>query len=59
VGVTSKSNFIMKFSAGSLAGAIGSTVGNPFDVLKTVTALTFTYLALDANYVYSTENDDF
>jgi len=25
----------MKFTAGSLAGAIGSTVGNPFDVVKT------------------------
>jgi len=35
MGVTSKSNFFLKFSAGSLAGAIGSTVGNPFDVLKT------------------------
>jgi len=29
------SSFFMKFTAGSLAGAIGSTVGNPFDVLKT------------------------
>lgn len=29
------SNFIMKFAAGSLAGIIGSFVGNPFDVLKT------------------------
>jgi hypothetical protein len=35
MGVTSKSPFLMKFAAGSLAGAIGSTVGNPFDVLKT------------------------
>eukprot|EP00607_Mallomonas_marina_P009546 CAMPEP_0182419502 /NCGR_PEP_ID=MMETSP1167-20130531/3951_1 /TAXON_ID=2988 /ORGANISM="Mallomonas Sp, Strain CCMP3275" /LENGTH=287 /DNA_ID=CAMNT_0024594469 /DNA_START=110 /DNA_END=973 /DNA_ORIENTATION=+ len=35
MGVTGKSHFIMKFTAGSLAGAIGSTVGNPFDVLKT------------------------
>ena len=24
-----------KFAAGAIAGAIGSTVGNPFDVLKT------------------------
>lgn len=29
------SHFVMKFTAGSLAGAIGSVVGNPFDVLKT------------------------
>ena len=29
------SHFVLKFSAGSLAGAIGSIVGNPFDVLKT------------------------
>jgi hypothetical protein len=29
------SSFFMKFAAGSLAGAIGSVVGNPFDVLKT------------------------
>lgn len=35
MGVTKDSNFFMKFAAGSLAGAIGSTVGNPFDVLKT------------------------
>lgn len=35
MGVTPDSMFIMKFSAGSLAGALGSTVGNPFDVLKT------------------------
>eukprot|EP00620_Florenciella_sp_RCC1587_P016100 CAMPEP_0182563712 /NCGR_PEP_ID=MMETSP1324-20130603/5799_1 /TAXON_ID=236786 /ORGANISM="Florenciella sp., Strain RCC1587" /LENGTH=298 /DNA_ID=CAMNT_0024776979 /DNA_START=18 /DNA_END=914 /DNA_ORIENTATION=+ len=27
--------FIMKFAAGSLAGGLGSLVGNPFDVLKT------------------------
>jgi hypothetical protein len=27
--------FILKFSAGSAAGAIGSLAGNPFDVLKT------------------------
>jgi hypothetical protein len=40
MGVTSKSNFFMKFSAGSLAGAIGSIVGNPFDVLKTVSGNT-------------------
>lgn len=35
MGVTNDSHFFMKFSAGSLAGALGSTVGNPFDVLKT------------------------
>lgn len=35
MGVTNDSNFFMKFTAGSLAGALGSTVGNPFDVLKT------------------------
>lgn len=35
MGVTNDSHFIMKFSAGSLAGALGSCVGNPFDVLKT------------------------
>ncbi len=35
VGVNDKSSFIMKFLAGSLSGAIGSTAGNPFDVLKT------------------------
>jgi len=29
------SSFFLKFTAGSLAGAIGSTAGNPFDVLKT------------------------
>ena len=29
------SHFVLKFTAGSLAGAIGSIVGNPFDVLKT------------------------
>lgn len=35
MGVTNDSNFLWKFSAGSLAGALGSIVGNPFDVLKT------------------------
>lgn len=35
MGLTKDSNFFLKFSAGSLAGAIGSTAGNPFDVLKT------------------------
>jgi hypothetical protein len=35
MGVDSQSPFIMKFAAGSLAGALGSLVGNPFDVLKT------------------------
>lgn len=33
--IKNDSHFVMKFSAGSLAGAIGSFVGNPFDVLKT------------------------
>lgn len=28
-------HFVKKFTAGSLAGALGSLVGNPFDVLKT------------------------
>ena len=35
MGVTNDSPFIMKFAAGSLAGGLGSCVGNPFDVLKT------------------------
>lgn len=35
MGVTQNSMFLMKFTAGSLAGALGSLVGNPFDVLKT------------------------
>ena len=35
MGVTPDSNFFWKFLAGSLAGGIGSCVGNPFDVLKT------------------------
>ncbi len=35
MGITPESNFFMKFTAGSAAGAIGSVVGNPFDVLKT------------------------
>lgn len=35
MGVTNDSSFFLKFTAGSLAGAIGSVVGNPFDVLKT------------------------
>jgi hypothetical protein len=33
--INNQSNFFMKFTAGSLAGAIGSLVGNPFDVVKT------------------------
>jgi len=33
--VKADSSFFLKFAAGSLAGAIGSVVGNPFDVLKT------------------------
>lgn len=35
LGVTNDSSFFMKFFAGSSAGALGSLVGNPFDVLKT------------------------
>lgn len=35
MGVKKDSNFVFKFAAGSLAGAIGSIAGNPFDVLKT------------------------
>lgn len=35
MGVDQKSNFFMKFTAGSLAGGIGSLCGNPFDVIKT------------------------
>ena len=35
MGVKNDSNFLMKFSAGSAAGAIGSLCGNPFDVVKT------------------------
>lgn len=35
MGVTKDSNFFWKFVAGSSAGALGSIVGNPFDVLKT------------------------
>jgi len=35
MGVKSDSLFVLKFAAGSLAGALGSMVGNPFDVLKT------------------------
>jgi hypothetical protein len=35
MGVKSDSHFVLKFAAGSLAGALGSVVGNPFDVLKT------------------------
>lgn len=35
MGITKDSNFVYKFSAGSLAGAIGTFFGNPFDVLKT------------------------
>lgn len=35
MGIKKDSHFLWKFSAGSLAGGIGSIVGNPFDVLKT------------------------
>ena len=33
--IKNDSHFFWKFTAGSLAGALGSIVGNPFDVLKT------------------------
>lgn len=35
MGLTNDSNFLLKFSAGSLSGALGSLAGNPFDVVKT------------------------
>jgi hypothetical protein len=35
MGVSADSSFFLKFAAGSLAGAIGSLAGNPFDVIKT------------------------
>lgn len=35
MGLKKDSPFVLKFAAGSLAGAIGSLAGNPFDVLKT------------------------
>jgi hypothetical protein len=35
MGIKPDSHFVFKFTAGSLAGAIGSIAGNPFDVLKT------------------------
>jgi hypothetical protein len=35
MGVKKDSSFFMKFVAGGLAGALGSMVGNPFDVVKT------------------------
>lgn len=35
VGANANAGFLRKFIAGSLAGAIGSLAGNPFDVLKT------------------------
>jgi hypothetical protein len=35
LGVTSHSNFFMKFLCGSISGGVGSMVGNPFDVMKT------------------------
>ncbi len=35
LGVKKDSSFFMKFFAGGLAGAVGSMVGNPFDVVKT------------------------
>ena len=35
MGIKKDSPFVMTFIAGGLAGALGSTVGNPFDVVKT------------------------
>ena len=35
VSKTNSYSFYPTFAAGSLAGALGSIVGNPFDVLKT------------------------
>ena len=35
MGLKKDSSFFLKFLAGGLAGALGSTVGNPFDVVKT------------------------
>lgn len=35
MGADANSGFFLKFSAASLAGGLGSLVGNPFDVLKT------------------------
>lgn len=35
MGLKSNSSFFLKFLAGSLAGALGSAAGNPFDVVKT------------------------
>jgi hypothetical protein len=57
--VTSESSFFLKFTAGSLAGAIGSVVGNPFDVLKTQMMATEgkadPTLASSARAVYSSQ----
>lgn len=35
LGVKDSSPFLLKFLSGSIAGAIGSVAGNPFDILKT------------------------
>lgn len=35
MGADANSGFLLKFSAASLSGALGSLAGNPFDVLKT------------------------
>lgn len=35
MGCTKDSGFLMKFTAASAAGGLGSIIGNPFDVLKT------------------------
>lgn len=59
MGVTNESSFFLKFTAGSLAGAIGSVVGNPFDVLKTqmmaTEGTTKPSLVNSASKVYSTQ----
>jgi hypothetical protein len=60
LGITPESSFLLKFTAGSLAGAIGSLAGNPFDVMKTrmmtnegKTSVTMFQTALDI-YKYQT-----
>lgn len=50
MGVDSHSHFVMKFTAGSLAGALGSLVGNPFDVLKTRMMATETLVTPSLQY---------
>ena len=40
--------FYKKFLSGSLAGAIGSLAGNPFDVLKVRAGSAFLYIRVDS-----------